>query len=688
MAFRPSPRQFPADRLLRPGTILAAGLVLALGIAATFGFLVWRSIGDNQEQTDRRTLAITRLSALSVSRTLEAVEGHLEVLTEAARAADGPDLDALVDETLRFAPHIRQLAVVVAGRVVVDSTGATTAIDLARLGLPPTGGNLMGSRLRIGRPIAGRYLPRVGPPPAASRRSVLPVAMTAGDGAQSVTVIMALNPAYLGAVLRQARLGPRGVAALTRFDGTPLTVSGPAPDRFPDLATPVAEGDESGLLGPAPSEMTGTVTAFALSARYPVAVVSLYQRGDVVADWIAANRAALLWSGAVLAALLLLAMVLVRQLSIRLRLQAEKRLLSQAVEQADTPVIVTDPGGRFVYVNGAFTRQTGWPAAEVLGQTARLLKSGLTPESTYRELWAALDRGEVWTGAFINRHQDGHLIHDLSTISPLRDADGRVTHLVCTKLDVTALKAAEAEREQLIAALRRANADLQRFAEVSAHHLQEPVRRILTFAGLLAGGDHRPATPDQAIRFLAGIQEQSATLHALIADIQQYLAAGEPHPGGTHASITEVWAAVRDGRAAELAELDAELVVPDRAPAPALEAPRLHRLIGQLLDNALKYRHPERALRVVVTVATEGDRVVMTVADNGVGIPAAYRDRVFEVFERLEAGRGGTGIGLALVRRMAESVGGTVTIADGLDGGTALVVTLPLLDDADRPDPG
>jgi len=129
----------------------------------------------------------------------------------------------------------------------------------------------------------------------------------------------------------------------------------------------------------------------------------------------------------------------------RRRAADELRKLSLAVSQSPVSIVITDPDARIEYVNPAFTRASGYAAAEVLGRNPRVLQSGRTPRPTYEDLWTTLTAGRVWHGEFINRRKDGTEYQESATISPVRQEDGRVTHYVGVKADITELKRAMTE---------------------------------------------------------------------------------------------------------------------------------------------------------------------------------------------------------------------------------------------------
>ncbi|MFO1398451.1 MAG: PAS domain-containing protein [Burkholderiales bacterium] len=128
--------------------------------------------------------------------------------------------------------------------------------------------------------------------------------------------------------------------------------------------------------------------------------------------------------------------------------EQQLRQLSRVVEQSPDSVVITDLDGHIEYVNEAFTRVTGYTSAELIGKLPKVLQSGLTPQSTYRALWAALSAGETWHGEFVNRRKNGETFTELAHISPVRGIHGRVTHYVGIKEDITEKKRLAAELEQ------------------------------------------------------------------------------------------------------------------------------------------------------------------------------------------------------------------------------------------------
>ena len=157
----------------------------------------------------------------------------------------------------------------------------------------------------------------------------------------------------------------------------------------------------------------------------------------------------------------------------RKRAEEQTRLQTAALESAVNGIAVTDRDGHVLWVNPAFTHLTGYEAEEILGETMRLLKSGRQDGHFYGDLWQTILSGGAWHGELVNRRKDGTEYFDETTITPVRDAAGVVTHFVAIKLDVTARKEAEAELRRYAQDLERAHDAQEKHAAELAHLVED-----------------------------------------------------------------------------------------------------------------------------------------------------------------------------------------------------------------------
>ena len=130
-------------------------------------------------------------------------------------------------------------------------------------------------------------------------------------------------------------------------------------------------------------------------------------------------------------------------ISERMATERRLRMLSTAVEQNPTSIVITNLDARIEYVNPCFTESTGYSLAEAVGKNPRVLQSGLTDTAVYRDMWKTLTGGATWVGELINKRRNGELYFEEAHISPVKDVDGEVSHYVAVKVDITARKLAE-----------------------------------------------------------------------------------------------------------------------------------------------------------------------------------------------------------------------------------------------------
>lgn len=228
-----------------------------------------------------------------------------------------------------------------------------------------------------------------------------------------------------------------------------------------------------------------------------------------------------------------------------------------------------------------------------------------------------------------------------------------------------------------------ANADLMRFADIAAHHLMEPTRRLSSYAQLLEHGllGYPETKTDQGVQEpLQYLERDASRLRTLVRDIQLYLAASQPRGEVRPVDVNLLLVSAEQRLAAQIQQACA-VISSELLPSATIDSQRLTDLFIILLDNALKHGRPLNEQAVPqISVSGERDGTVSRyrVSDNGPGIPAEYRERVFGIFETLQgASEGSSGIGLSIARRIVESRHGKIWIEEAAQGGTMVVFELP-----------
>ncbi len=372
-------------------------------------------------------------------------------------------------------------------------------------------------------------------------------------------------------------------------------------------------------------------------------------------------------------------------------------------------VWVTRPDGYHEYYNRRWYEFTGVPAGSTDGEGWNGL---FHPDDQPRawERWRhSLDTGEPYEIEYRLRRADGAYRWFLGQALPERDAAGAIVRWfgTCTDIDdqkrqaetlerlveerTTELMSANAalraevderrraeEREAAAAReLRRSNAELEQFAYVASHDLQEPLRKIQAFGDLLAA-KHAAALADEGRGYVGKMQSSAGRMSRLIDDLLSYSRVTTHARPFAHVDLA---ATVRD--VVEDLELRATRAGGrvEVGPLPAVEADpvQMRQLFQNLVGNALKFHRPGVPPVVRVTAEPAGDGWALSVADNGIGFEDRYAGRIFQVFQRLH-GRDeydGTGVGLAICRKIVDRHGGTIAAYGRPGEGATFVVTLP-----------
>jgi signal transduction histidine kinase len=245
------------------------------------------------------------------------------------------------------------------------------------------------------------------------------------------------------------------------------------------------------------------------------------------------------------------------------------------------------------------------------------------------------------------------------------------------------LSTSNARLESVVELLRQANRELRDFTFAASHHFQEPLRKITLFSGLLLDED-AAALSDRSRTYIDRLTASASRLSRLIRDYLEYAQINAQEPAIENVHLAD---AVQSAlRILDEANIDPPPVVELGAlPTVRAEALQMEQLFEQLIDNAVKFRNPDRRLELRIEGALQpsGDgssqHAVISVADNGIGFKEKYQDRIFTPFQRLHDGISyeGTGIGLAICRRIVERHNGTITVQSRPGRGSVFTISLP-----------
>ena len=341
------------------------------------------------------------------------------------------------------------------------------------------------------------------------------------------------------------------------------------------------------------------------------------------------------------------------------------------VESAPSGMLMVDRTGKIILVNKEIERLFGYSREELLGRTIDLLvparyrsdhpgfRQGFFRSPQTRAMGAGRDLFGV--------RKDGREVPVEIGLNPLETDEG--TFVIASVVDITQRKHAESE-------LRRSNEELERFAYVASHDLQEPLRMVGNYVELLARR-YRGRLDQEADEFIGFALDGAHRMQRLIEDLLAFSRVGTRgaalEPTDMNAVLGEALSALK------LAiEESHAIVTHDSLPQVRADPTQIQHLLLNLVSNALKFRTAQ-APRVHLSAVTNETHWLFRVQDNGIGIDPAYFDRIFVIFQRLHRRTEypGTGIGLAISKKIVERHGGRIWVESSPGQGSTFCFTLP-----------
>lgn len=358
--------------------------------------------------------------------------------------------------------------------------------------------------------------------------------------------------------------------------------------------------------------------------------------------------------------------------------EADSAQLAALVQAAPDAIVARSEDGRIATWNPGAEQMFGLPAEQAIGRDYEDLLVPDADRDAFRKTMAEVAAGRTVTVRAERKRADGSRFPAQIATSPLTLLDGSWRGSLAMIRDITDLVDAELELRERAELLERSNADLERFAYAASHDLQEPLNSIKLSAGaVLEAAGHRL---DAEERELMAYIDQSASrlsgqVRGLMEVAQVALGGGASERVPLEVTVYDALDALRAAASAASAEIEV------REPLPEINVPRteLSLVLQNVVGNAIKYHRADAPPRIVVSSELEDHCVVVHVADNGVGLTEADLGRIFGIFERASSGVPGTGLGLAVARRMLERHGGSITASsEGPDQGSVFTVRLPL----------
>jgi PAS domain S-box-containing protein len=372
----------------------------------------------------------------------------------------------------------------------------------------------------------------------------------------------------------------------------------------------------------------------------------------------------------------------IQDITERKRDQERMNVHLSALTAAANVIVITNRDGKIEWVNPAFTKLTGYSAEEAVGNTPRLLNSHRQPPAFYANLWVTILTGNVWHGELVNRRKNGECYTEDMTITPVRGADGQITHFVAVKQDVTEQRAME--KRMLQAQKMEAIGTL---AGGIAHDFNNILAAMFGYAYLLQQDTEGNSGAQENVE---EILKATGRAKDLVQQILTFSQQREQKPEVVHLD-TVVKEAIKFLRASMPAQIKIEMNLAADAPAVLADPTQIYQVTINLATNAL---HAMEGRPGRLTVALEGFEpdakfihshpefkplpyARLTVADTGQGMDAKTLERIFEPFFTTKPVGKGTGLGLAVVHGIVQTHNGAITVESEVDRGSTFRLYFP-----------
>lgn len=351
------------------------------------------------------------------------------------------------------------------------------------------------------------------------------------------------------------------------------------------------------------------------------------------------------------------------------------KVATETIDGMLDAVMLINPDGSIVQLNKGLTNSMGW-GREVIGTlfTRYFIEENNSAVRTeFEKCLSDVSSGKNIECTAITK--DNRYIPILLNMTVLKDADGQPLTIIAALRDVTELRQVMDALAERAVALERANADLDQFARISSHHLQEPIRKVTNFSELLVSR-YRGQFDEAGERYLSYIIDGAARMQSLIEALLLYTGLERDGPRNETVDLNEIISTIISGLDAKI-KSTLSVVTSEDLPCLRADSMEMTLLFKELISNAIKFRS-EEPLNVYIAANSDSGSWIFSVHDNGIGIDPLYSEKMFDLFQTLHSlGKyHGTGMGLALCKKIVERHGGRIWVESKPGDGSTFYFTL------------
>lgn len=373
----------------------------------------------------------------------------------------------------------------------------------------------------------------------------------------------------------------------------------------------------------------------------------------------------------------------IKDLSEKILVKDQINKLSRIVDQSSSMIMITDPKGMIEYTNPKFSEVTGFDFEEVYGQKTNFLKSGYHTDEDYKEMWERISEGKDWHGEFKNKKKNGDYYWEHCVITPIKNDNGDIQHILAIKDDITNNKEMEFELKRALDSAEEASKLKSNLLSNMSHELRTPLTGIIGFSSLLRD----ELIEEDHIEIVDKILKSGKRL---LVTLNSVLNLSEIESGTFPITLSECnlasftrYLLVNYDKTAAEKNLNFSFDVVDEEINVMIDETLFKQILMHITDNALKFTNDGSITIQISSERNELNEVygVVKIVDTGIGIDSSDQQKIFREFRQISEGIRrnfeGNGLGLAVAKKMALLMKGDIKVKSQINIGSEFSIILP-----------